>query len=88
MRRVHRFRYQERIEMKKRIAAVVATALVSVSGAAGCGAIQDEVQQRAEDEIQRGRTQIEQEVEQRIQQERTRAEQQIRESLQQTTQGG
>lgn len=55
--------------MKRKIAVFLTAAIVSVFGAAACGTVQDEVQQQAEDEIQKGKTQ----VENKIQQEKTRA---------------
>ena len=55
--------------MRKKIAVVSTAALVSLFGATACGAVQDEVQQQAEDEVNNQRTQ----AEQRLQQEKTKA---------------
>ena len=55
--------------MRKKIAIVSMAALVSLFGATACGAVQDEVQQQAEDEVNNQRTQ----AEQRLQQEKTKA---------------
>ncbi len=55
--------------MRKKIAIVSTAALVSLFGATACGAVQDEVQQQAEDEVNNQRTQ----AEQRLQQEKTKA---------------
>lgn len=55
--------------MKKKIVVFFAAALVSVFGATACGAVQDEVQQQAEDEVNKQKTN----VEQRIEQEKTNA---------------
>ena len=55
--------------VRKKIAVVSTAALVSLFGATACGAVQDEVQQQAEDEVNNQRTQ----AEQRLQQEKTKA---------------
>ena len=55
--------------MKKKILILSAAALVSLSGAPACGAVQDEVQQQAEDEVNKQKTR----AEQKLQQEKTKA---------------
>ena len=73
--------------MRRRAAILFAAALVSVFSAAACGGVGEDIQQRAEDEVrqrvdeevQRGRTQIEEQVDRGV----TQAEDQIREGLQQ-----
>ena len=55
--------------MQRKIAVVSTAALVSLFGATACGAVQDEVQQQAEDEVNNQKTQ----AEQRLQQEKTKA---------------
>jgi sensor domain CHASE-containing protein len=55
--------------LKKKIVAFFVAALVSVSGATACGAVQDEVQQQAEDEVNKQKTK----AEQKLQQEKTKA---------------
>jgi hypothetical protein len=45
--------------MKRRFAILFATALVSVSGAAACGGMQEELQKRAQEEVEKGRKQVE-----------------------------
>lgn len=55
--------------MKKKAAALSVAALISVSGLTACGAAQDAVEQKANDEIQKGKTK----VEQRVEQEKTKA---------------
>lgn len=55
--------------MKKKILAFFVAALVSVSSATACGAVQDEVQQQAEDEVNKQKTR----AEQKLQQEKTKA---------------
>lgn len=52
--------------MKKKIAVLLVAALVSLSGLTACGAVQDEVQQQAEDEVQEQRTRAEQRVQQEV----------------------
>ena len=48
--------------MKKKMVALFVAALVSVSGATACGAVQDEVQQQAEDEVNQQKTNVEQRI--------------------------
>ena len=55
--------------MQRKIAVISTAALVSLFGATACGAVQDEVQQQAEDEVNNQKTQ----AEQRLQQEKTKA---------------
>lgn len=50
--------------MKQRMAVVSVLVLFVASGAVACGAVQDEVQQQAEDELQRQKTKAEQRLEQ------------------------
>ena len=64
--------------MKKKIV-VLLVALVSVSGVAACGAVQDEVQQQAEDEVNQQMTR----AEERLQQEQTRALEDLRTTVDQ-----
>ena len=65
--------------MKKKIVVLLMATLVSVTGATGCGAVQDEVQQQAEDEVNQQRTR----AEQRLQQEQTRALEELRTTVDQ-----
>lgn len=55
--------------MKKKMLVLFIAALVSVSGVTACGAVQDEVQQQAEDEVNKQKTK----AEQKLQQEKTKA---------------
>ncbi len=57
-------------------------ALISVSGLSGCGSAQDAVEQKANEEIQNGKTQ----VEQRVEQEKTKAVEKVKEGVK--NQGG
>ncbi len=77
---------REGINMKRRIAVLLLTALVSVFGAVACGGVQEEVQKQAEEEVEKGRQQVEEQVEkgrtqieQEVQQGRTQVEEQIQE---------
>ena len=70
--------------MRRRFAILFAAALASISGAAACGGVQEEVQKRAEEEVEKGREQVEQEVqegrtqiEQEVQKERTQIEEAV-----------
>lgn len=49
--------------MKGRLAILCATALVSVSGLGACGTVEDEVRNRAQEEVDRQRQRVEDEVE-------------------------
>jgi hypothetical protein len=64
--------------MNRKLATLFVAALVTVSGAAACGGVQDELQKRAEEEVEKGR----QQVEQRVQEERTKIEKQVQEGRQ------
>jgi hypothetical protein len=64
--------------MNRRLATLFVAALVTVSGAAACGGVQDELQKRAEEEVEKGR----QQVDQRVQEERTKIEKQVQEKVQ------
>jgi uncharacterized protein HemX len=64
--------------MKRRFAILLAAALVSVSGAAACGGVQEELQKRAQEEVEKGR----QQVEQKAQEERRKVEKKVQEKVQ------
>jgi vacuolar-type H+-ATPase subunit E/Vma4 len=64
--------------MKRRFTILFAVALVSVSGATACGGVQEELQKRAQEEVEKGR----QQVEQKVQEERTKIEKQAQEKVQ------
>ncbi|MGB3681694.1 MAG: hypothetical protein WA990_04335 [Rubrobacteraceae bacterium] len=68
--------------MRKKMAVLSMVALVSVSGLAGCGVAQDAVEQRANEEIDKGKTK----VEQRVEQEKTKAIDKAKEQVE--NQGG
>jgi vacuolar-type H+-ATPase subunit E/Vma4 len=64
--------------MKRRFTVLFTAALVSVSGATACGGVQEELQKRAQEEVEKGRKQ----VEQRAQEERRKVEKQVQEKVQ------
>ena len=64
--------------MKRRCFILFAAALVSVSGAAACEGVQEQLQKRAQEEVEKGR----QKVEQRAQEERRKAEKKVQEKVQ------
>jgi vacuolar-type H+-ATPase subunit E/Vma4 len=64
--------------MKIRLTILFAVALVSVSGATACGGVQEELEKRAQEEVEKGRRQ----VEQKVQEERTKIEKQVQEKVQ------
>jgi hypothetical protein len=69
---------KRRRSMIRRFAILFAVALVSVSGAAACGDVQEELQKRAQEEVEKGR----QQVEQKVQEERRKAEKKVQEKVQ------
>ncbi len=64
--------------MRRTFAIFCATALVSVSGATACGGVQEDLQKRAQEEVDKGRKQ----VEQKVQEERKKAEKKVQEKVQ------
>jgi type II secretory pathway pseudopilin PulG len=64
--------------MRKKFAILFATALVSVSGAMACSGLQEDLQKRAQEEVEKGRKQ----VEQKVQDERKKAEKKVQEKVQ------
>jgi hypothetical protein len=67
-----------RRSMRRKFALLFATALVSVSGATACSGIQEDLQKRAQDEVEKGRKQ----VEQKVQEERKKVEKKVQEKVQ------
>lgn len=49
--------------MNKKITILITTALVSMFGVAACGAVEDEVRNRAQEEVDKQRQRVEDEVE-------------------------
>jgi Skp family chaperone for outer membrane proteins len=82
--------------MRRMVAILFATALVSVSGATACSGIQEDLQKRAQEELEKGRKQVEkkvheerkkvekkvQEGQQRIEEEVKKGQQQVKEKAQ------
>jgi Skp family chaperone for outer membrane proteins len=82
--------------MRRMVAILFATALVSVSGATACSGIQEDLQKRAQEEVEKGRKQVEkkvheerkkvekkvQEGQQRIEEEVKKGQQQVKEKAQ------
>ena len=69
--------------MRRMIAILFATALVSVSGATACSGIQEDLQKRAQEEVEKGRQQVEQKVQEgqkRIEDEVKKGQQQVKEN--------
>ena len=64
--------------MRRTFATLFATALASVSGATACGGVQEDLQKRAQEEVEKGR----QKVEQRVQEERKKVEKKVQEKVQ------
>ncbi len=64
--------------MRRIFAILFATALVSVSGATACGGVQEELQKRAQEEVDKGR----QKVEQKVKEEQQKVEKKVREKVQ------
>ena len=64
--------------MRKKFAILFATALVSVSGATACSGLQEDLQKRAQEEVEKGR----QQVENKVQEERKKVEKKVQEKVQ------
>ena len=83
-----------RMDLKRKLLVILAVALVPLSGTAACGGVEQEIRQRAneevekgkqrvEQEVDKGRTQLEQEVTQRVGEGASEAERRAREGVQQ-----
>ena len=81
-----------RRSMKRKLLVLFVAALVPLSGAVACGGVEEEIRQRAgeevdkgrqriEQEVDKGRTQLEQEVTQRVGDGAREAEQRAREGI-------
>jgi vacuolar-type H+-ATPase subunit E/Vma4 len=64
--------------MRRKVAILFATALVSVTGATACSGVQEDLQKRAQEEVEKGR----QQVEQKVQEERKKVEKKVQEKVQ------
>ena len=69
--------------MRRKFALLFATALVSVCGATACSGIQEDLQKRAQEEVEKGRKQ----VEQKVQEERKKVEKKVQEGQQRIEEG-
>jgi type II secretory pathway pseudopilin PulG len=69
--------------MRRMVAILFATALVSVSGATACSGIQEDLQKRAQEELEKGRKQ----VEKKVQEERKKGEKKVQEGQQRIEEG-
>jgi hypothetical protein len=80
--------------MKRKFAALLAAALVSMSGSTACGGVQDQLEKRAQDEVDKGRQRIEKEVrkgqkhvEEQVDKQRTQVEKRVQEEEQKAREG-
>jgi hypothetical protein len=64
--------------VRRTLAILCVTALVSVSGATACGGVQEDLQKRAQEEVEKGR----QKVERRVEEERKKVEKKVQEKVQ------
>jgi len=69
--------------MRRKFAILFATALVSVSGATACSGVQEDLQKRAQEEVEKGR----QQVEKKVQEERKKVEKKVQEGQQRIEEG-
>jgi vacuolar-type H+-ATPase subunit E/Vma4 len=68
--------------MRRKLAILFATALVWVSGATACSGVQEDLQKRAQEQVEKGRKQ----VEQKVQDEREKAQKKVQEKVQERQQ--
>ena len=69
--------------MRRKFAILFATALVSVSGATACSGVQEDLQKRAQEEVEKGR----QQVEKKVQEERKKVQEKVQEGQQRIEEG-
>ena len=69
--------------MRRMVAILFTTALVSVSGATACSGVQEDLQKRAQEEVEKGRKQ----VEKKVQEERKKVEKKVQEGQQRIEEG-
>src|ERR671920_2436641 len=67
-----------RRSMRRKFAILFATALVSVTGATACSGLQEDLQKRAQEEVEKGR----QQGEKKVQEERKKVEKKVQEKVQ------
>lgn len=68
--------------MKRRLATLSA-AVALLGGATACGVVQDQLEKRAQEEVEKGRQRIEKEVEEQIGEQRTQIEKEVEKGRQQ-----
>jgi dsDNA-specific endonuclease/ATPase MutS2 len=69
--------------MRRKFAILFATVLVSVSGATACSGVQEDLQKRAQEEVEKGRKQ----VEQKVQEGKQRVEEEVKKTQKQVEKG-
>jgi type II secretory pathway pseudopilin PulG len=69
--------------MRRKFAILFATALVSISGAMACSGLQEDLQKRAQEEVEKGR----QQVEKKVQEERKKVQEKVQEGQQRIEEG-
>jgi hypothetical protein len=69
--------------MRRKFAILFATALVSVSGATACSGVQEDLQKRAQEEVEKGRQQVEKKVQEKVQEGQQRIEEGVKKGQQQ-----
>jgi Skp family chaperone for outer membrane proteins len=69
--------------MRSKFVILFATALVSVSGATACSGVQEDLQKRAQEEVEKGR----QQVEKKVQEERKKVQEKVQEGQQRIEEG-
>ena len=80
--------------MKRRFVTLLAAVFVSVFGATACGGVQEQLERRAQDEVEKGRQRIEKEaqkgrtqVEKQLQEGRRQVEKKVQEGRQEAGEG-
>jgi gas vesicle protein len=69
--------------MRRKLAIFFATALVSVSGAPACSGVQEDLQKRAQEEVEKGRKQ----VQEKVQEGKQRVEEEVKKTQKQVEKG-
>ena len=69
--------------MRTKFAILFVTALVSVSGATACSGFQEDLQKRAQEEVEKGRKQVEKKVQEKVQEGQQRIEEGVKKGQQQ-----
>src|ERR671911_429255 len=72
-----------RRSMRRMVAILVATALVSVSGDTACSGIQEDLQKREQEEVEKERKKVEKKVQEKVQEGQKRIEEEVKKGQQQ-----